>query len=373
MSALKFKNGKFKIMQIADVQERAVPNPDTIKLITLALEREKPDLVVFTGDQVMGYSVTFKKDTQKGVKNCISTFLEPLVRLGIPFAVTFGNHDDDCSFSKKEQMDFYSTFPGFVHSRPRNEDDPGTFFLQIEGSDSKENVMNLCLIDTNKKNADGAYEGASKQQVQWYKEERDALAAKEEKYLPTIVFQHIPMPEYYDIIKKVPPFFPGSVEAYKNRKNTFYCLYDDSKAHGGFMGESPAVPQVNNGEFAALREKGDVFAVFAGHDHNNSFYRNLGGIDLGYTQGAGFNTYGPGTKRGVRIFTFDENDVKNYSTYTVTMRELCTYKASKPLQEFCMRNSPSCIDEAVTNAKRIAVLALTVCAVKKICKIIGGK
>ena len=31
-------------MQIADIQENAVVNPDTIKLIDLALEREMPDL-----------------------------------------------------------------------------------------------------------------------------------------------------------------------------------------------------------------------------------------------------------------------------------------------------------------------------------------
>lgn len=368
MSNLKFKNGSFKIMQIADVQERAKPNDDTIKLITLALERENPDLVVFTGDQVMGYSITYKKDTAERVKNCILSFLEPVVKMGIPFAVTFGNHDDDCCFSKEEQMAFYSKFLGFIYSEPRCVSDPGTFCIQIDASENDAPVMNIYLIDTNKKSADGAYSGINSEQIQWYKNKREALKVGDEKYLPSMVFQHIPMPEYYDIIKRVPPFFPGSVEAYKNRKNTFYCLYEDSKRCGGFMGESPAVPQVNNGEFESLREKGDVFAVFVGHDHNNSFYRNYKGIDLGYTQGTGFNTYGPGSKRGVRIFTFNENDIRNYKTYTVTMRELCKYRASKPLQEFGMRNSPSCIDEALTTAKRIAVIAGTVYAFKTIKK-----
>ena len=36
---LNFNNGKFKIMQIADVQEDVPHNPDTVKLIDLALER----------------------------------------------------------------------------------------------------------------------------------------------------------------------------------------------------------------------------------------------------------------------------------------------------------------------------------------------
>ena len=41
MTQLKFRDGKFKIMQIADIQECAQVSPDTIRLITKALEAEK--------------------------------------------------------------------------------------------------------------------------------------------------------------------------------------------------------------------------------------------------------------------------------------------------------------------------------------------
>ena len=57
---LRFQNGSFKLMQISDVQELAKVNPDSIKLLTLALEREKPDLAVFTGDQVYGIHPSFR-------------------------------------------------------------------------------------------------------------------------------------------------------------------------------------------------------------------------------------------------------------------------------------------------------------------------
>ena len=46
---------KFKIMQIADTQETPDVSPDTLSLINSALDREKPDLVIFTGDQIKGY------------------------------------------------------------------------------------------------------------------------------------------------------------------------------------------------------------------------------------------------------------------------------------------------------------------------------
>ena len=43
---LDFRNGKFRVMQIADTQEIPAVSPDTIKLIAAALDAEKPDLVI---------------------------------------------------------------------------------------------------------------------------------------------------------------------------------------------------------------------------------------------------------------------------------------------------------------------------------------
>ena len=53
---LKFNgNGKFRIMQISDIQDTQFTSKNTIEFIAAALDREKPDLVVFSGDQVKGY------------------------------------------------------------------------------------------------------------------------------------------------------------------------------------------------------------------------------------------------------------------------------------------------------------------------------
>ena len=47
---LTFKNDTFKILQIADTQEGRKVSPDTLALINAALDREEPDLVVYSGD-----------------------------------------------------------------------------------------------------------------------------------------------------------------------------------------------------------------------------------------------------------------------------------------------------------------------------------
>ena len=54
------KDGTFKIMQITDMQEIPAISKDTIALMERAVLEEQPDLVVYTGDQIKGYGVTYK-------------------------------------------------------------------------------------------------------------------------------------------------------------------------------------------------------------------------------------------------------------------------------------------------------------------------
>ena len=368
MNNLKFNNGKFKIMQIADIQENYQLNPDTIKLISLALDKEKPDLVVLTGDQIQGYSGCYLKDAERKVKYVIDQFIAPIKERNIPFAVTFGNHDDDCKCSRQIQMAHYTSYDNCVYSEPRSEEDPGTFALTVKDNSGKD-ALAIYLFDSGKASVNGAsFPPVKKDQIAWYQNKRDSFKESLGEYLPGIVFQHIPVPEYFDIINKVNFFTKGRVEAYKSRKNTFYKLDDATLAKGGFMYEAPAAPDYNSGQFDALKEKGDIFAMYVGHDHNNSFYKNYHGIDLGYCQGAGFNTYGPGDKRGVRLFVFDENNVRNYQTYYTTIGELCDYKPAKPFQEFVFRNAPVSPDQVITDLSRVLLGVGTVIAGAKIVK-----
>ncbi len=360
MNNLSFKDGKFRIMQIADVQEDYPVNPDTIRLIDAAVEKEKPDLVVFTGDQIQGYSACYRTDTYEKVKKVIAEFTAPISKRGIPFTLTFGNHDDDCVTGKLAQLELYASHEGYILGEAHKKDDPATHFINIKDSKGKKDIFALYFIDSNKKEPDGAYSPVRRDQIEWLEEKR-----KDNGYLPALAFQHIPVPEFYDVLKKVPFWTKGAVEAYKSRKNTFWLLPGDE----GFMGETPAVPEINNCEFDSLKQHGDILGLFVGHDHNNSFVRKLKGVDLGYTQGAGYNTYGPGEKRGVRMFELYEDDLRNYKTYTVTADELGVYKpSSRPVQEFIYRNAPTSVDEVLTNVKRVAIASLAVAAVVKLIK-----
>lgn len=332
---------KFKIMQIADTQEIPAVSPDTLSLINNALDREKPDLVIFTGDQIKGYSKKFKKDPVI-IESTIDILVEPIAKRNIPFMVTYGNHDAQCGVDNRGQYKFYAKYDNFISGDLRNADDVGTADIQIYSSTEDKPVFELYIIDSHGKAKDGAgYAPVDKKQIEWYVSRREQLKAENGDYLPSLVFQHIPVPEFFDVIKKVPKGTKGAVPAYGAHENEYFVLNDETIAEGGFMLESPASPDVNTGEFEAMSEKGDVLGIYVGHDHNNSFVVKYKGVDLGYTQGAGFNVYGPGENRGVRIFELDETAPREYKTHTATFKELCGTKIKTPVKEFIYKHAPT--------------------------------
>lgn len=332
---------KFKIMQIADTQEIPAVSPDTLSLINNALDREKPDLVIFTGDQIKGYSKKFKKDPAI-IESTIDILVEPIAKRNIPFMVTYGNHDAQCGVDNRGQYKFYAKYDNFISGDLRNADDVGTADIQIYSSTEDKPVFELYIIDSHGKAKDGAgYAPVDKEQIEWYVSRREQLKAENGDYLPSLVFQHIPVPEFFDVIKKVPKGTKGAVPAYGEHENEYFVLNDETIAEGGFMLESPASPDVNTGEFETMSEKGDVLGIYVGHDHNNSFVVKYKGVDLGYTQGAGFNVYGPGENRGVRIFELDETASREYKTHTATFKELCGTKIKTPVKEFIYKHAPT--------------------------------
>lgn len=332
---------KFKIMQIADTQEIPAVSPDTLSLINNALDREKPDLVIFTGDQIKGYSKKFKKNAAI-IESTIDILVEPIAKRNIPFMVTYGNHDAQCGVDNRGQYKFYAKYDNFISGDLRNSDDVGTADIQIYSSTEDKPVFELYIIDSHGKAKDGAgYAPVDKEQIEWYVSRREQLKAENGDYLPSLVFQHIPVPEFFDVIKKVPKGTKGAVPAYGAHENEYFVLNDETIVEGGFMLESPASPDVNTGEFEAMSEKGDVLGIYVGHDHNNSFVVKYKGVDLGYTQGTGFNVYGPGENRGVRIFELDETAPREYKTHTATFKELCGTKIKTPVKEFIYKHAPT--------------------------------
>mmetsp|Transcript_31959 Transcript_31959/g.56438 ORF Transcript_31959/g.56438 Transcript_31959/m.56438 type:complete len:687 (-) Transcript_31959:64-2124(-) len=87
----------FKILQLADLHFGEDldgtwgPEQDrkTLEAVRFVLDEERPNLVVFSGDQITGESLHRQEDREK----MLARLVEPLEARDIPWATVFGNHD----------------------------------------------------------------------------------------------------------------------------------------------------------------------------------------------------------------------------------------------------------------------------------------
>lgn len=347
---------KLKIMHITDIQEIPKVSPDTLNLLNAALESEKPDLVILTGDQIKGYGLNYKKSENplEAVRGTIEKIMQPITSRNIPFAVTFGNHDAQSGVSNEEQLcEIYKRLPGCIFNEENNFN-AGTFNIPVYESSSDKTAFNIYLMDSQGDKKGGGYECPEKEQIDWYKKTRDEMKNENGRYIPSILFQHIPLCEYYNLLEKTGRLKKGAVRAYRTHKNQWYILGEDCFEKGDFL-EPPSIPDENCGEFDAISEKKDVIAVFVGHDHKNSFSGVYKNILMGYTPCAGFNEYGNGVHRGVRIIELDENDALNFKTRVITYSALGFKKLNAPFKDFLYRHFPASLDEAVILFRNIFI------------------
>lgn len=261
--SLKFNaNGKFKIVQFTDVHW--VPGNDAsaaaVERMREVLDAEKPDLVIFTGDVAFG----------KPAKECFQNAFEPVISRGIPFAFTFGNHDDEQGMTRQEIFQFIKDMPGNLTGHVEGLSGVTNYILPILSSDGSSEAFTLYLFDSHSYSPDKAVEGydwIKADQVAWYRESSARIkAANGGKPLPAMAFFHIPLPEYNEAAR------------------------DENALLIGIRKEMACAPKVNSGLFTAMLEAGDVMAVFVGHDHVNDYITSWKGIALGYGRYTGGKT-----------------------------------------------------------------------------------
>lgn len=321
------EDGSFKILQFADTQDVAVPREETIRFLAAALDREQPDLVVFTGD-----NIAFS-DGKKNTRAAIEAIIQPVVEREIPFTIVYGNHDEENSnpfkvVSKEKQLKIYqeSEFCLAYDAVPKM-GGCGTHNLPIYSStDAEKMAFNLWLIDSNdydRKN--GGYGHVFPDQIAWYEETSKALEKQNGGLVPSLAFQHIIVPEGLDLLLKSPIDFGF---AYDLNGNPLLPLINPSKGTGVVL-ESPCPPtKVNTGEYAAMAKRGDVLGIVVGHDHVNDFIGSVPvegqarQVDIIQTPSAGFHSYGNHLLRGTRIIELNENDPWNYETHMLRYWQL---------------------------------------------------
>ena len=319
------KDGRFKILQVSDMHlstglglcrhefpatAKCEADPRTIEFVSEVLDSEKPDLVVLSGDQVNG-------ETAPDAQSAMFKMADLFVSRSIPFALIFGNHDDEGSLSRPELMGLAESLPySLSEAGPARVDGTGNYVVEILArGTSHHSALTLYLLDTHSYSPDEAhykgYDWLKPSQIAWFRETARSLhsSSAHKDYAHhhlDMAFIHIPLPEYRVPEKKVP----------------------DS---GDWL-EPPTAPGFNSGFKDALVENG-IFAVSCGHDHANDYCSIDGHSDpasvnteeLGeeaksraekgkvwmcYAGGSGYGGYGGygGYKRRIRIWDFDMNE-----------------------------------------------------------------
>lgn len=294
-------DGKFKIIVFADCQDVASPDSRMISFMGKALDYENPDLVVFTGDNVV---VSSESDFRAGA----AALLQPVISRNIPYAYTYGNHDAE-HLSKQFQ---YSVYKSLGNCLTYNADDSiygyGNCNLPILCSDSDDIAFNLWIIDSNMYDG-GDYDNVHQDQLDWFLRTDAALEASQGHKVNSLVFQHIALPEIYNCLTEA----TLGTKSYMGKR---YKKQLNSNAHG-YLGEFPCPPAVNSGEFDVLKSRGDVLGVVTGHDHSNSFVGTWQGIDFIQMPGMTFHSYGDTKARGYGIIELDERNTSTYTSSTL--------------------------------------------------------
>lgn len=285
---LKFnQDGKFKIVQFTDTHIIHGDSRSDVAMERMneVLDAEKPDLVIYTGDLIFG---------QPG-KESLMQALEPVVTRAIPFAVTWGNHDDEQGLSRKELYDLIKDIPNNLTGTVEGISGVTNYILPLRSRAGKD----ACALYVFDSNAYSTLEGIkgygyiAHDQIGWYKEQSARMKeVNGGQPLPSLAFFHIPFPEFGEAVTTDGVFMMGS------RK------------------EKVASPKVNSGLAVAMLEAKDVMAVSVGHDHVNDYIVEWNGMMLCYGRYTGgstvYNDIHGGN--GARVFELTEGE-RSFKTW----------------------------------------------------------
>lgn len=280
-------DGKFKIIQFTDLHYAGKENDEddrkTLLLVDNVIEKENPDLIVYSGDLIWS----------EGIADPIKSFKEVLdsgAKWGKPFAVIYGNHDAEENVTREALQEVLLEYNlSLAEKGPSEISGVGNYILKIASSASEDIKSLMYFFDSGDyaPKEIGGYGWIKQDQVNWYAKASKRFTQEYGKTLPSLAFFHIPIPEYNEVWQH------GHVSGIKK--------------------EEVCAPKVNSGLFTAMLENKDIMATFAGHDHDNDYVGKLGNISLCYGRVSGYNTYGE-LQRGARIIVLSE-DERNFETW----------------------------------------------------------
>lgn len=293
----------FKVVQLTDIHIGAgfmsiKKDNMALNAVSTMLTKEKPDLVIVTGD--IAYPVPFQAGTFNN-KSSATLFAELMEKLGIYWCLGFGNHDTEAYsfFTREDISELYSNHEKYPHclfrTGPEDVDGCGNYVINVKNTQGKI-TQSLFIFDSHSYTGGdifGAmwkYDCVHENQVQWYRNEIASLTEVNGGEVPkSMAFMHIPVLEFRDA------YYEYRDNGFNDTENVKY-LY-------GTAGEKNDViysGNKNHGLFDAFLEEGSTQNVFFGHDHLNNFALMYKGIQLTYGYSIDYLAYSGISKFGAQ-------------------------------------------------------------------------
>ena len=287
-----------------DVDEKA------LNAVALMVTKEKPDLVIATGD--IAFPVPYTAGTFNNYSGA-SAFANLMESLGVYWSVTFGNHDSEAYsyFDREAVAEFYEKEEYkycLFQAGPESVDGYGNHVIEVKNS-SGIITQAMVLIDSQAyvndtiiESIKGTYDNVHENQVEWYETEINRMNAenkelnKDAETVVTHAFFHIPLVEMADAWTEF------SENGFKDTENFKYV--DGIIAEGGRkiycgLGEDEL--------FEKMLELGSTKAMYNGHDHVNSTTFQYKGITFSYGYSVDYFAYSGidklGSQRGNTMIT----------------------------------------------------------------------
>lgn len=244
-----------RILQLTDLHYH-LPHMtgETDNIVKQLVAENNPDLIVITGDSVFGpTNVMYTKHVAKLMDS-----------FGIPWAIVYGNHDDEGKADKYWMGEVYENSQyGIYRNGPCNIGGTGNYALNL--TKDGQPFYSMIMMDSNSSiqyNGKKEYGAFTPSQVAWYGWLQDGL--KSAGYDKSMMFFHVPFPEFLD--------------AYEAWEASGF----DPSMGSGSKNEGVCSAPYNPGMFEKIKEKQATTHVFAGHDHVNDFDIEYQGITLTY-------------------------------------------------------------------------------------------
>lgn len=273
----------------------------TMEYMIRNIVNEKPDLVVFVGDNITSAI------NRRRAKQLCSTMED----LGVYWTLVLGNHEGDnpWSMSRKQMIKLFSSYPhclvecdekkivmgetvwGYGNHVLNLADETGfiyqsLYFLDGGAEMSEEDMIAYDAEFEDKSHND--YDYIKESQIEWYEETVMDIEILNGSPVKSVIFDHIALPEYKIAYNEI----TGETEATGMTPNCYGAPNENGTCLlFGLRYETICHSGHNSCLFDAIKLMGSTQAVICGHDHINDFGVMYQDVLLAYNEPSGYSSY----------------------------------------------------------------------------------